>query len=240
MTCWIDNIISLVIWLINWSISIIHQRFHVTKKYFCSIQWMEEILHQELPTANLPVMLIYTRWKSQLRVSLNIIKVNGGKAPKLPDRETEFKIEKDRHRETVRQSLSTHLALSVHMWRQDQEGEVGSCGASPSVMSSRITGVLLPLLGSSVSSERCITITTLDRKARLPVLPQSHQMRKWSDVKKSYSFAEALSADQLIGKARAKTVLLIQITDIDLKTLFIKHGSKKMTKSNFTSFLQYR
>lgn len=72
-----------------------------------------------------------------------------------------------------------------------------------------------------------VTITTLDRKARLPVLPQSHQMRKWSDVKKSYSFAEALSADQLIGKARAKTVLLIQITDIDLKTLFIKHGSKK-------------
>lgn len=112
--------------------------------------------------------------------------------------------------ETVRQSLSTHLALCVHMWRQDLEGEVGSCGASPSVMSSRITGVLSPLLGSSIrSSEHCITITTLDRKARLPVLPQSHQMRKWSDVKKSYSFAEALSADQLIVKARAKTVLLI-------------------------------
>lgn len=57
---------------------------------------MEETLHQELPKANLPIMLIYTRWKSHLRVSLNIIKVNGGKAPKLPDRETEFKIEKDR------------------------------------------------------------------------------------------------------------------------------------------------
>lgn len=121
------------------------------------------------------------------------------------------------------------------MRRQDQEGEVGSCGAFPSVMSSRITGVLSPLLGSSISSERCITITTLDRKARLPVLPQSHQMRKWCDVKKSYSFAEELSADQLTVKARAKTVLLIQIADIDLNTMFIKHDSK-ITKSNLTSF----
>lgn len=106
-----------------------------------------------------------------------------------------------RKRDRQRDRVSTHLALCVHMWRQDQEGEVGSCGAFPSVMSSRITGVLSPLLGSSISSERCITITTLDRKARLPVLPQSHQMRKWCDVKKSYSFAEELSADQLTVKA---------------------------------------
>lgn len=96
------------------------------------------------------------------------------------------------------------------MWRQDEEREVSRCG-SPSLPSSRITGVPSALSASSMSSsERCITITTLGQERQTSCVPpvKSNEEVHWrlSNCKNSNYFTEALSADQPTANTSPKTV----------------------------------
>lgn len=188
------------------------------------LQWTEETLHskncviflKEL-TRHVP---IHIRSKSQLRVSLSIIKVNGGKPLNHP---TETEIERDRKKTEKtglrktggeRESLNTHLALCIHMWRQDEEREVGRCG-SPSLPSSRITGVPSALVASSISSsERCVTITTLGQENQTSCAPpvKSNEEVQWRlrNCKNSYYITEPLSADHTTVNT-SPTVGIIQL-----------------------------
>lgn len=114
----------------------------------------------------------------------------------------------ERAREREQESLSTRLAQCIHMCR---------CG-SPSLPSSRITGVPSALSASSMSSsELCITITTLGQESQTSCAPpvKSNEEVQWRlcNCKNSNYFTEALSA----ASTSPKTVGLIQWTDINLK-----------------------